>query len=862
MGSHFAPSEAGGNGFAPWNTEHVGCSGFQRASGRGLVALDPLVHVHGALVPAVAEALLRGALEQAADAEDLRLVDQLGHAADAAAVADRLDLEGALLAEEASDSALIHGTFSAADGAYYFENVPAGIFVVAGSMLGFEQNFSERIVLNEVNAHRIAGQMVLKESSATLSEITVAAKLPFLEQKIDRTVINVANSITRAGGNALEVLQRSPGVQVNSLTKTISLAGKEGVVIMINGKISQLPADAVLGLLAGMNADNIERIELIHTPPAQFDAEGNAGIIHIILKSTGNEGFNGGYSCKAGYGRGEKLGGSVYFNFRKKKINLFGNYDYDYDLNPQVFTNYRRVLQGSDVLETDTRSERLYTPTSTQNARVGMDVELSPRTVVGAIGIFFDRNWYMEAVGYTRYLRNGIVDSLLRMPVTETNHNRSFSGNINLMHRFSAAQSLSVDADLIHYDIYNPSTYQLENSDRNGALTSEGALRIDKKTPIRVMVAKSDYTIALGENAKLETGVKITALRFDNDVQVDSRASGKDWVVVPDFTSLFYLDEDVAGAYGTFSSKIGDKTDIKTGLRYEFTRTHLGSETEPDVVNRRYDSWFPSVFLSHKWSENQQVNISYSRRITRPPIRNLAPWLIFSDPTTLEGGNPALQSSFTDAFSINYGFKSWQAGLSYSVEQGPMRYLPMINTQYNRQQNRIENLESEKLASAHLSFPLRLAKWWEMRQNFFVNTREILFQLEGKNLRVGNVDYGFNIMQTFTLPRNVSIEIAGTYNSPSYSGVGFWKATGSLDIGIEKKLGEQWGKLRFSASDLFLSSNWYGETRQPDVNLYVKRSFQFSERTFVLSWSNTFGSKKLRAARNRQTGSVEEMRRI
>lgn len=764
---------------------------------------------------------------------------------------------------DAGDSSLVRGSLSAANGSFVFENVPKGSFLLKFSMVGYAQKFSEPFILNETTGRLQLDPVKMNEHAAMLNEVAVVAQRPFLEQKIDRTVVNVANSITSAGGNALEVLQRSPGVQVNQLTKSISLAGKEGVVIMINGKISREPADAIVLMLAGMNANNIDRIELIHTPPANFEAEGNAGIINIVLKTTGDEGLNGGYSANVGYGFGPKYGAGVYLNYRKKKVNWFGNYDYSFDLNPQVFTNYRGVQQNDDFLETDTYSDRPHTPTATQNARLGADFQLSKKTLLGFLGTFFDRDWYMEAVNDVKYSRNGILEGRLRMPNEETNHARSFAGNINLTHQFSANQSLNLDADLIQYDIKNPSHYDIQQITNYSVIPQTlYQLRINKNTPIRVAVAKADYTLNLGQNGKLEAGAKITSMRFDNDVRVDSLPLQQDWTTIDYLTSLFHLDEDVLGTYATFSSKINEKIDFKAGLRYEYTQTNLGSETQPNVVDRKYGSWFPSVFLTHKISEIQNLNFSYSRRIARPQIRNLAPWLIFSDPTTLEGGNPALQPSFTNALKLDYGFKSWRLGFSYSITDAPMRFVPGVDPISNRQLNRFDNLDNEKVASANLFLPFRPTKWWNMQHNLYVNSTEINFELEGQKFRTGNVTYGFNSTNTFSLPRNFTLEVSGNYDSPGYWGVAIWRATGSLNLGIQKDFGEKWGKLRLNASDLFLSSNWFGTVSQPEINLLVKNSYQFAERTFMLSWTNTFGDKKLKSARERQMGSAEEMQRL
>lgn len=763
---------------------------------------------------------------------------------------------------QSADSALVRGLIAAEDGSYLFENIGPGTFLLQFSMIGFEQSCSEVFTLSGVENAKTIKPVVLKESSNVLGEVQIVAKRPFLEQKIDRTVVNVANSVANAGSNALQVLQRSPGIQVNLQTKAISLVGKQGVVVMINGKIYRLPTEAVVDMLSGMNADNIDYIELIHTPPANFEAEGNAGIINIVLKNTGEKGLNGGYSANAGYGRGEKYGAGVYFNYRKNKVNWFGAYDYNFNLNPQVFTNYRGVQQNGNFLETETYSDRPHTPTGTQNGRLGADFQLSKKTVLGVLGTYFDRNWYMEAVNSIQYSKNGALDSRLQMPNSETNHSRSFAGNLNFTHQFSQKQSITLDADYVFYNTNNPSNYEIQNLDNAGNVIPQYQLRIYKNTPIKVGVAKADYSLSLGKNGKLEAGGKFTSMQFDNDVQVDSLPAQQDWITLSDYTSLFHLKEYVGGTYASFSTKLDAKTDLKAGLRYEFTNTNLGSETQPNVVDREYGSWFPSFFLSRQLTETQKLSFSYSRRISRPQIRHLAPWLIFSDPSTLESGNPALQPSFTNALKLDYGIKTWGLGVSYSLEKSPMRYVPSVDPVTNRQVNFVQNLDLAKVLGAYVFMTLHPAKWWTMNNNIYLNATEINMTLESKSIQIQNTTYGFNTTNSFNLSRGFSLEISGNYDSPGYWGVAKWDATGTANIGLEKNFGAKWGKLRLNATDLFLSSNWYGLTEQPALNLLVKSSYQMAERTFMLSWTNTFGNAKLKSARQRQTGSAEEMRRL
>ncbi|MCC7465050.1 MAG: TonB-dependent receptor, partial [Saprospiraceae bacterium] len=383
----------------------------------------------------------------------------------------------------AADSALVYSLLSGDQGEFRFSDFPAGRYLLGFYMVGFEKSYSPAFDVREGASEVALGVMVLQERSAMLEEVSIVAKRPFLEQKIDRTVINVANTITNAGGNALQVLQRSPGVQVNTLTKSISLAGKQGVVVMINGKISRLPPEAVVDMLAGMSADNIDHIELIHTPPANFDADGNAGIINIVLKKNEDQGLSGGYSANAGYGFGPKYGATGYLNYHRRKASWYAGYEHVFDLNPQVFTNYRVVQQNQQFLETDTYSDRPHTPTTTQNARLGADFQLSPKTVLGVLGTFFDRNWYMEAVNHVRYATNGQTDARLKMPNSETNHSRSLGGNINLAQQFGKSSSVNIDIDYVGYQINNPSDYDVQSVDAQGLENSLYQLRISKKTP-------------------------------------------------------------------------------------------------------------------------------------------------------------------------------------------------------------------------------------------------------------------------------------------------------------------------------------------------------------------------------------------
>ena len=234
--------------------------------------------------------------------------------------------------------------------------------------------------------------------------------------------------------------------------------------------------------------------------------------------------------------------------------------------------------------------------------------------------------------------------------------------------------------------------------------------------------------------------------------------------------------------------------------------------------------------------------------------------MIFTDPTSLVGGNPSIQPSFTSALKLDYGYNSFRFGISYSIENAPIGLVPSVDAKTNRQFNTFQNLNNIKVANANIYFPWHPTTWWDLSANIFVNSLVNNFTIESQDFKIQNVNFGFNVNNAINLPKKYSLEVSGNYNSNGYWGVTKWTPTGSFNIGVQKNLGDTWGNLRFAVTDIFLSSNWYGKTNQPEVNLLVDVSFQFSERIFMLSWTNTFGSQKLKSAR--QTGTVEEMNRL
>lgn len=758
-----------------------------------------------------------------------------------------------------ADSALVSGVVTAEDGAYRFEQVANGTYLLSVTMLGFSQHYSEVFTLQ---SSKNMGTIVLNPDAAQLDEVTIVAKKQLFEQKIDRMVVNVENSITSAGATALEVLERSPGVVVNRQNNSIALAGKDGVIVMMNGKINRMPVNAVVQLLAGMPSSNIQKIELITTPPANFDAEGNAGFINIVLKQSSDLGLNGSYTLSGGIGRGTTASAGINFNYRKNRVNLYGDYAFSRQAQEFVNETNRSVLLDGQTIGTATRGVRDPNIQRNHNARLGLDINLSPKTVLGVLVSGYDNRYKQESVNSTTITRNGTPDTLLRTTIDEVNYWQHWAANLNLQHTFREGETLTFDADYLNYDNDQPANYFLSYRDGVGNFLFEKQTFSGKITPIKVGVGKLDYTKQFSEKIKMELGVKETIARFDNDVKVADVDKGV-FMYNPDYTAKYRLEESIAAAYTAFDIKLDDKTNAKLGLRYEYTNSNLGSEEEPNIVDRHYGRFFPSVFVSRTFNEQQSANFSYSRRITRPTFNDLAPFIFLVDPYTFLSGNAALQPAISDNVKLDYRFKSVLFSLQYSVEDSAIaNFQVKIIEGTNQQIFAAENMKNRKTAALTVTFPITVTKWWNMQNNLIGTWQEANTYFSGDPLQVHTQNLQAVWINSFTLPKDFSAELVGIYNSKALFGAAVALPTGFINIGIQKKFQGEWGTLRFGIDDLFNSFKLRFNTDLPEYNLVSKTTLDFSQRTFKLSYSRNFGNNILKGTRQRATGSEEERKRV
>ena len=759
------------------------------------------------------------------------------------------------------DSSLVKGSLTDANGKFSFSNIPFGKYYISASMLQYQTASSSMVIIDGEHTNLTVPSMVLQSETNQLEAVVVLAKKPLFEQKIDRMVINVSNSITSAGSTVLEVLERSPGVMVNKQNNSLSMNGKNGVVVMINGKINRIPMSAIVQMLAGMSADNIEKIELITTPPSNFDAEGNAGYINIFLKSNSQFGTNGSYTITGGYSKHDIEEASFNINHRKDKINLYADLSFSRPHSLQVFEFYSKSFNKKDTIESASVATRdivdLY-----YSGKLGLDYQINKKTNIGIFLSGFDSKFSNNSDNIGTITKNNHLDSSLIIVNNEVHDLYNLSGNINVQHLIAADEKLMFNANYDYYNDKDPNSYSNSYYDKLGNYLFNQRLISTKKTPIQVWVETLDYSKKLSSKIDMETGLKSSSSKFENDVSVDTIINNG-LKNNKSLTGKFNLTEKVLAAYAAFNVVLSEKTKIKIGLRYEYTISNLSSLIQQNIVDRKYGNFFPSIFFSRKIDNDHSVNISYSKRITRPTFTDMAPFQIFFDPHTFISGNAAIQPSITDAVGISYAAKKKILSISYSYDANPIaNFTPSIDSVSHTTTYASTNQRSQHNITSSLSLPIVVNKWWNMQNNISFTWQYLNAIIVNAPVQLEHANYTLSSTHSFSLPKNFSLEISGNYFSKALSGVFIVSEWGMVNGGIQKKFPKKRSALRFNVSNMLNTMVFNSSIDLKEQNLIAKANLRFAYPAFKISFTKNFGNDKVKEKRDYTKGDEEEKARV
>ncbi|WP_462267475.1 TonB-dependent receptor domain-containing protein [Mucilaginibacter sp.] len=760
---------------------------------------------------------------------------------------------------QAKDSAIVKGALSSEAGVYTFNNVKAGTYIIRATAVGYTKVSSKPFAAsgNEI----IIPALVLATAQKALNEVTITGIKPLIERQADKTVMNVENSVLAAGNSAIEILQRAPGVTIDK-DDNISLKGKQGVTVMINDKLTYLSSSELASLLRSTDGSTIQSIELITNPSAKYDAAGNSGIINIKLKKNKQVGTNGSITAGAGYGRYYKDNTSLNLNHRDGKLNLFTTLSRgDNKRYNQIELN--RNVQGTNgnntyfTQNTDFINQRHF-----NNYRVGADYDFSSKNTAGFVVSGYINRESDKGDTRTRIGKvPGQPDTLLTTLSTVPQQYNNVSVNLNDRYQIdTTGQQLAVDLDYLRYKNNTQAQYDAIYQSLNGGTTRPPSF-IRNQTPstINIYTGKADYTYPFSKTLKIETGLKFSNVKTDNDLQAQKSADGVNYINDAGRTNHFLYSENIDAAYLNLNNSF-KKTSVQAGLRAEYTRSDGNLITQNNQVKRSYLNFFPSIFINHEFSDKHSLGITYSRRIDRPNYEDLNPFFFYLDQYSYQQGNPFLRPQYTNAFELNYSYKKTiNISAGYSRTTDVITELLYSDTISKATIITKTNLNVQNNYNLSLNTPYTVTKWWTGTVNataFYLGFKTDT-SANGP-LNNGKIAYNLQSTQTYILGKSYKAELTGDYQSSLVYGYFHVKPQYSIDAGISHSFANKKANIKFAVNDIF-------NMRRNDVNSVAGGNVimirQKNEtRVFRLNFTYNFGNSKIKGSSHRT--AVDEGGRV
>ncbi len=742
-------------------------------------------------------------------------------------------------------------------GVFIFDDLKVGDYQLLSSMTGFSSDTTQVSISNLDTPTQV---YIRLSSSISLSEVVVETTRPLYEKKIDRTIINVENSVISKGSDVLSILNRSPGVNVDQANQEIQMQGNSGVIVMVNGKQIRMEGRSLVQFLQGMTADNIESIELINSPPASMEAQGNAGIINIITKSKTTEGLSHNFSVNTGYGNRGKIGGSYAINYQKGKFNAFGDVSANYQGSLQSLSLDRINSFNSIETQTSIYSTRPATM-GNYTYRLGLDYKTSERTTIGGLFSGYFTTWDLDAITQSEVIQSNDEYLFSDLSLVEQNDWTHWMGNINLRHQLKDSSLVSIDFDYLDYIDRNPTTYNDQGLDINQNQIYLQNFNSNKETPITFQVLKVDYSKQLSPILKLETGLKGTSTYFENDIELTNIGNGLE-AYQDQFSDNFLLQEDLGAAYLSFDYS-RDKLSLKAGGRYEYYSSDLTSEKQGDVLLQDYGRLFPSAYAKYQLNEKQSLQFAYSERIQRPSINWIAPAFFYWGHNSFLGGNPDILPALSRNLDLSYLYKELSISVQLNHQRDAVTWQPTVFSEDNTTLMRTENLEYRKQASLNLYVPWKITSWWESSYTTNGFLRKVQPKIGEQNFGANNSSYyDLQTNHTFLLPKDYTVEISGRYTSDFDLGLGVFKSRHQFDFGTRKQLSAN-SQISITGSDLFKTgSQFHVYYNEPELNLLYDQIYRVEPRVIRVSFSHNFGDTSVKKKNTRATGSDEEQNRM
>ena len=745
------------------------------------------------------------------------------------------------------DTTMLTGTTTERDGQFKFEDLEIGNYLVKVMMLGYEDQFAEPIKLKKVQTK---GRAVvrLKVSTATLSTVEVTAKVPLLEQRSDRMVVNVEESLTSVNGSLMEILKKVPGVIISN--GRITLAGNSNPTILINGRTTKYMD--INALIREMPGDNIQKIEVIHQPGAEFEAAGTGPIINIILKSNKLFGTNGSIQMGVGKATFWRYNGSFSINHRQGDLNFYGGAGYSHNA-------YNESLLLERVIENDRYSQINQQPSLpyTTRANFGLDWYINDKHTLGFSGSGLDsdnnRTWNNNTIiRYSDAAPNSEINTDNRL---ERNWSYLTAAGYYTFKIDTMGQKLDFNLDFATFDRQSTSFVETRNIGENVLFFNNQ--RTNQPGTTDIYALRLDYNKPFNKNVTLALGGKYSIADLDNDLLTES-FDNETWVTNLGLSNHFIFDEDIVAGYGKLTAKAGD-WEFTGGLRYEESQSKGYSVTLDSTTSRTISRFFPSASIGKSMGEKLGFALAYSYRIDRPSYRDLNPFVLYLDPYTLEKGNPQLLPELTHSAKFS---------LTYEKQ-------PFFNLEYLRSKNEIAFVtEQDDVSGATIATTVNLDKFEKYGGSLFFP----LDFVEGLSGYGGVLAY-YNkfdseylndqfqtelwsitafLQANLELPFDIQGEIGGWYTNGGQDGIINYEHLYGVSLGFERKFLDDKLSLNFSVEDL-LFRYFIGNINYANVFADIDSRWDTQIVNFRMTWR--FGNQHLKKSDKRRSGASDEINR-
>lgn len=761
-----------------------------------------------------------------------------------------------------ADSSVVKMTLSDEQGRFTFDNITAGNYQVWITMVGYKEHKSEPLTIGAQPITLPA--ITLQQKGTQLQEVSIVGRKPFVERKVDRTVVNVDALIANTGTTALDVLEKSPGVRVDQ-NGGISLKGKDGVVIFIDDKPTYLSGNDLQQYLRSLPSSALEQIELMPNPPARYDAAGNAGIINIRTKKNRTRGFNGNFSLGYSQGKYARSNNSLNLNYREGKFNLFTTLSYNRQNNFNDLDIYRKYKNADE-------STRSYFMQNTYirrkgngfTGKVGADFNADEHNTIGILlnGTSFTGT---ETNDNTSNILNAMSqpDSVIKALNTEKNKFRNAGVNLNYRHKFDkAGKEFSADLDYIVYKTGSDQVFNNSGYLSDGSPTTSDILTGSLPATLNIYTAKGDYTHPLKKGYIISAGAKTSYIKTDNLAIYNYTVKN---VTQPDYdkSNHFIYKEQISAGYINLNKEY-KRLSVQMGLRLEHTGSNghqLGNAMKPDsVFKRTYTNLFPTLYLLYKLDSaaDHQIGFNFGRRINRPYFQDLNPFISPLDKFTYYVGNPFLKPAFTNSLELSYTYKNRiTVGFTYGRVRDEVN--ETIEIQNGAYYSRPGNLGSNTSISFTLDATWEPATWFRFHCYNEVSNIHTKSDFYTGKLDTRGTFWFVQPDVQFTLGKGWVVEASGVYNTDITNAQFISGANGRVNAGVQKTLDNM--TFKFSLLDLFRTAVNKGIINNL-ANTEATYNNVWDSRQVALTFSYRFGRESGGERKRTTTGAESEKNRV